>query len=149
MFNKILLPTDGSEAAERAEEYAISLADVSGGDIIVLYDIDTSYLKTLAEKDTLDEVEKEMRREGEEVVERFRKKVFESQSNGHCKNVNVVPLIKKGKPVNVILEIAEEQQVGLIAIGKSGRHCEDTKLILGNITERVIREAKVPVHVIA
>ncbi len=148
MFNKILLPTDGSEAAERAEEYAISLADVSGGDIIVLYDIDTSYLKTLAEKDTIDQVEQDMRKEGEEVVERFKKKFVESQFNGQCKNVNVISLIKKGKPVNVILKTAEEQKVELIAMGKSGKDCQE-KLILGNITERVIREAKVPVHVIA
>ncbi len=44
MTKKILLPTDGSKNAERAGEYAISLADISGADIIVLNVIDTNYL---------------------------------------------------------------------------------------------------------
>ena len=45
MTKKILLPTDGSKNAERAGEYAISLADISGADIIVLNVIDTNYLR--------------------------------------------------------------------------------------------------------
>lgn len=36
MFKKILLPTDGSEASDRAGEFAISSADPNGSDIIVL-----------------------------------------------------------------------------------------------------------------
>lgn len=148
MFSKILLPIDGSEAAERAGEHAISLVDVSGGDIIVLYDIDTSYLKALHKKDLSDKLERELRKEGEEAVERFRKKLIESQCEGHCKNVNIVSLIKEGKPANVILKTAEEQNVELITMGKSGKDGLE-KLMLGNTTERVIREAKVPVHVIA
>ena len=44
MYKKILVPTDGSENAERAGEYAISLADLSGADIILLNVIDTYYL---------------------------------------------------------------------------------------------------------
>ena len=42
MQKRILLPTDGSENAERAGEYAISLADLNGADIIVLNVIDTT-----------------------------------------------------------------------------------------------------------
>jgi len=42
MTKRILLPTDGSDAAERAGEDAIAMADVGGQDIIVLYVIDTS-----------------------------------------------------------------------------------------------------------
>ena len=36
MFKKILLPTDGSEASERAGQYAISTANSDGADIIIL-----------------------------------------------------------------------------------------------------------------
>ena len=51
MLKKILLPTDGSKNAERAGEYAISLADVSGAEIIVLNVIDTSYLDSIPQPD--------------------------------------------------------------------------------------------------
>jgi len=36
MYNRILLPIDGSENAARAGKHAIWIADASGADIIVL-----------------------------------------------------------------------------------------------------------------
>lgn len=52
MPKKILLPTDGSKNAERAGKYAISLADISGTDIIVLNVIDTYYLDSIPQPDS-------------------------------------------------------------------------------------------------
>ena len=51
MSKKILLTTDGSKNAERAGEYAISLADLSGADIIVLNMTDTYYLNFIPQPD--------------------------------------------------------------------------------------------------
>ena len=51
MYKKILVPTDGSENAERAGEYAISLANLSGADIILLNVIDTYYLESIPQPD--------------------------------------------------------------------------------------------------
>ncbi len=50
--------------AERAGEDAISMADVNGHDIIVLYVIDTSYLNSLPQKDLRDHLKEELRKEG-------------------------------------------------------------------------------------
>ena len=66
---------------------------------------------------------------------------------GYCKNNNLITLIKEGKPTDVILKTADEEDVDLI-IMKSGKNGLE-KLILGNTTERVVRGAKVPVHVVA
>lgn len=148
MIKKILLPTDGSEAAERAGEDAITMADVTGEDIIVLYVIDTSYLNALPQKDLRDQLDEELRGEGEEAVEKFKNKLEKSQCEGHCKNVNLISMIKEGKPADVILKTADEENVDLITMGKSGKNGLE-KLILGNTTERVVRGAKVPVHVVA
>ena len=51
MNKKILLPTDGSKNAERAGEYAISHADLTGDEIIVLNVIDTDYLDAIPQPD--------------------------------------------------------------------------------------------------
>lgn len=147
MIKKILLPTDGSKAAERAGEDAISMADVDGQDIIVLYVIDTFYLDALPQKDLRDQLSSELKREGEEAMEKFKKKLEESQCEGHCKNINLVTMIKEGKPANIILKTADEEDVDLITMGKSGKNGLE-KLILGNTTDRVVRGAKVPVHVV-
>lgn len=148
MFNKILLPTDGSEPAERAGEHAISLSDISGGDIIVLYVIDTSYLNALPQQDLRDQLDKELRKEGEEAVEKFKKRLEESQCEGHCKNVNLITMIKEGKPADVILKTIGEENVDEVIMGKSGKHGLE-RLILGNTTDRVVSGSKVPVQVVA
>jgi nucleotide-binding universal stress UspA family protein len=148
MFNKILIPTDGSEASERAGEHAISLADVSGGELIVLYVIDTSYLNSIPQHDLRDQLDKELRSEGKEAVEKFKKQLEDTQCEGHCKNVKLIPMIKEGKPADVILKTIAEEGVDLVTIGKSGKHGLE-RLILGNTTNRVVSGSKVPVHVVA
>lgn len=148
MIKRILLPTDGSDAAERAGEDAIAMADVDGQDIIVLYVIDTSYLNALPQRDLREQLSDELRKEGEEAVEKFKKRLEESQCEGYCKNINLITMIKEGKPADVILKTADEEDVNLIIMGKSGKNGLE-KLILGNTTERVVRGAKVPVHVVA
>ena len=148
MFNKILVPMDGSEPAERAGEHAIALADVSNGEIIVLYVIDTSYLNALPQYDLRKKLRTELKEEGKEIVEKFKKSLEDTQCNGHCKNVTLTSMIKEGKPANVILETIDEENVDLIAIGKSGKHGLE-RLILGNTTNRVVNGSKDPVHVVA
>jgi nucleotide-binding universal stress UspA family protein len=148
MVNKILLPTDGSEVSERAGEYAISEASLSGAEIIVLNVIDMDYLNSIPQSDLTKQLDKELREEGKEVVEKFRKKIEEEKCSGNCKNVQLISMIKKGKPEDVILETAKEENVDQIIMGKSGKHGLE-KFIVGSTTERVVRESKVPVSVIS
>lgn len=147
MYKKILLPTDNSEPSERAGEYAIASADLEGADIIVLHVIDSHYLDSLPQQDLRDELEKMLRTEGKESVEKFEKKIEEEQCAGKCKNINIITMIKKGRPTDVILKTADELGVDQIVMGKSGKHGIE-KFILGSTTERVVRKAKVPVNII-
>ena len=82
MHKKILLPTDGSENAKRAGEYAISLADINGAEIIVLNVIDTYYLDAIPQPDIRKSLEKELRADGNRAVELFKNNLEESQCNG-------------------------------------------------------------------
>jgi nucleotide-binding universal stress UspA family protein len=148
MFKKILLPIDGSEASERAGEYAISTASLNGADIIVLNVIDTDYLKSLPQQDLREKLDEQLREEGKEAVEKFKKKIEDEKCAGNCKNINLITMIKQGKPENVILKTAEEEGIDQIIMGKSGKHGIE-KFIVGSTTERVVRGAKVPVNVIS
>jgi nucleotide-binding universal stress UspA family protein len=147
-MRKILLPTDGSEQAERAGEYAIASADLSGADIIVLYVIDTYYLNALPQQDLRDQLDKELREDGKKAVESFKEKLEDSQCDGKCKNVNFTTIIKEGKPADIILKIIDKENVDQVIMGKSGKHGLE-KLLLGATTERVVRSANVPVNVIS
>jgi len=147
-MKKILLPTDGSENSEKAGEYAISLADISGADIIVLNVIDTYYLNALPQRDLRKSLENELRADGKKAVEKFKAKLEESQCEGYCKNIQFKVLIKEGKPSEVILKTIEDEGADQVIMGKSGKHGIE-QVLLGQTTERVVRESKVPVNVIS
>jgi nucleotide-binding universal stress UspA family protein len=146
-MKKILVPTDGSENAHRAGEYAISEADL-GADIIVLYVIDIDYLNALPQQDLRQKLENGLKEEGEQEIKAFKQKLEDTQCEGHCKNVNLITMIKEGKPADVILKTIDEEGIDQVIMGKSGKHGIE-KLILGSTTDRVVRGAKVPVNVIS
>ena len=148
MNKKILLPTDGSKNAERAGEYAISHADLTGDAIIVLHVIDTDYLGAIPQPDIRESLDKDLRADGGRAVEKFKKKVEEIQCNGKCQNIVFKTLIKEGKPADVILKTIDEEGIDQVVIGKSGKHGLE-RLLLGRTTDRVVKEAKVPVSVIS
>ena len=148
MHKRILVPTDGSGNAERAGEYAISLADLSGADIIVLNVIDTYYLASIVQPDVRESVDEELRTSVKRAVERFEAKIEENKFNGKCQNVKFKILIKEGKPVDVILKTIDEEKIDQVIIGKSGKDGLE-RFLLGNTTERVLKEAKIPVNVIS
>lgn len=148
MYKKILLATDNSEQAEKAGEHAISMASLDGADIIVLYVIDAYYKYALPQKDLREQLDEQLREEGKEAVEKFKSKIEEEQCSGNCKNIKLTTILKEGKPADVILKTAAEENVDQIIMGKSGKHGIE-KFLLGSTAENVVRGAKVPVDVIS
>ena len=148
MTKRILLPIDGSENAERAGEYAISLSDISGADIIVLNVIDSHYLDAIPQQDLRKNLHKELRADGQKAVEKFQKKLEEKQCDGICRNIQFKTIIKEGKPDEEILKTIKEEGVDQVVIGKSGKHGLE-KFLVGKTTDKVVKEAKVPVNVIS
>jgi nucleotide-binding universal stress UspA family protein len=148
MDKKILLPTDGSKNAERAGEYAIANANLTGAEIIVLNVIDTDYLDAIPQPDVRKDLDKELRDDGKKAVENFKAKIEEEQCKGVCKNITFKVLIKEGKPADIILKTIDEEGVDQVVIGKSGKHGLE-RFLLGNTTEKIVKESKVPVNVIS
>jgi len=61
-------------------------------------------LNALPQRDLREQLSDELRKEGEEAVEKFKKRLEESQCEGYCKNINLITMIKEGKPADVILK---------------------------------------------
>jgi nucleotide-binding universal stress UspA family protein len=148
MYKKILVPTDGSENAERAGEYAISLADLSGADIILLNVIDSYYLESIPQPDVRESVDEDLRAGVKRAVEHFEEKIEESQCNGTCKNVNFRVIIREGKPADIILKTIDEEGIDQVVMGKSGKQGLE-KFLLGRTTDKIVKEAKIPVNIIS
>ena len=156
MYKKILLPMDGSESAERAGRHAIWTSTVSGADIVVLYVVDTYSLRSAYLPNFRGELYDSLQKEGEKVVERFRKKLEESQCEGLCKGVKLKTEVTGGKPYEEILDTIKRENIDVVFMGSTGRHSHRkskifdslSRVLLGGTTDRVLRSAKVPVVVV-
>ncbi|WP_254839632.1 universal stress protein [Natronomonas marina] len=134
MYDRILLPTDGSDATNRAVEQAVGLARETGAELHVLFVVeDIPYAPEMMD----DTVEKQLREIGEEALEKIRERADEA-------GVEVVADIREGAPHTAILEYADEAGVDAIVMGTHGRSGLD-RYLLGSVTERVVRTAEIPV----
>ena len=153
MYKKILLPIDGSENSKRAAVHAIDMADVSKGDITLLFIVEPYIPKysvlpiaTLPSPD--DDYFEEVRNEGVKIIKDFKKDLEENHCKGKCENIHFKTLIKEGKAYIEILRTIDEEKFDIVVMGASGRHSTLDRITLGSVTERVIREVNVPVLVI-
>ncbi|MFB6302454.1 MAG: universal stress protein [Haloferacaceae archaeon] len=135
MYDEILVPTDGSAAAERAIEHAIDLAARYDARIHAFYVVDTSAYAALEGAGTavIDALEEQ----GEEAVDAI---VEAAEGAG----VPFERVIRRGSPHRNILDYVDEADVDLVVMGTHGRRGID-RYLLGSVTERVVRSAPVPV----
>ena len=138
MFEKILIATDGSEKNMPAVKKALDLARESGSSVYAVYVIDVSPY-THSQTDLFpDEMFTALKHEGEKVVAKVREMAGGMKIETH---------VLSGKPAPVIVEFAEKNTVDLIVVGYQGKSGLD-RLLLGSVSERVIRLADCMVLVV-
>ncbi|USZ69808.1 universal stress protein (plasmid) [Halorussus salilacus] len=134
MYERILVPTDGSELATRAFEHALDLAATYDSELHVVYavnvtagaDVDTAMIQQ--------ELEKAGERATETLAERARDAGVEA--------VTVETVY--GPPHRAILKYADENDVDLVVMGTQGRTGLN-RYLLGSVTEKVVRLSDAPV----
>jgi nucleotide-binding universal stress UspA family protein len=142
MFESILIATDGSVHSIRAARAGIEIAKLSGGKVTGLYVVDANRPLSDVSSNIVDEVfeglKKTMMKEGEEAT----KYVEESAKMA---NVTAEKKIVEGNPAEEILKMSEGMDV--VVMGSIGRTGLD-KYLLGSVTDKVVRNSKVPVLVV-
>jgi len=134
MYDRILLPTDGSRGNSRAVEQAIGLAAQSDARLHVLFVVeDLPYAPEMMDG----QVEARLREIGEEAISDIRQRADDA-------GVSVETALEDGTPHQSILEYADEEGMDLIVMGTHGRSGLD-RYLLGSVTERVVRGADTPV----
>jgi len=133
-FDRILLPTDGSEGAERAVGWGVWLAGELDSMVHTLYAVDTGRLPASAAPSELLE---QLEGEGQTALEnvQFRTKTAGVRSSG---------AVTGGPAAKAILTAIEQQEIDLVVIGTRGRSGISQQL-LGSVTEHVVRHAPVAV----
>jgi len=72
------------------------------------------------------------------------RKLLELENNLAVKDIQSHCVVREGMAPDVILELAESEQIDLIVMGTHGRRGFD-RLMLGSVTERVMRKSLCPV----
>ena len=113
MYKKILVPTDGSEFAKKAQKHALFLAKVSGAEIIAVSVTENNFVNGLPLDDEVYQLNQILNERSQENLDEFDKLNEEDIKINH--------VIREGSPARVILDVAAEEQVDLIVMGSSGK----------------------------
>jgi nucleotide-binding universal stress UspA family protein len=136
----ILVPTDFSDYADYALDYAIELAQTLQARLTVLYVLHLSPL-TLGEVSptvlatTLEAIEANAQQRTQTALARIQQAGLQGAS-----------AIVEGIPFQAIIETAESRDIDLIVMGTHGR-TGLTHVLMGSVSEKVVRLAPCPVLV--
>lgn len=121
---KILIATDDTKNADWAVDYALNMAIQTHGEILLLH-----VVKELTEQAMGDNL------------------VNEKATRIRSYGIGVSTRVECGDPVNKILKVADESDAGMIVLGLNGMSSWKGAL-MGNVSEKVLDRASVPVLVI-
>lgn len=122
MFASILLPTDGSEVAERAGQLAIEIASRFDADL---------YIISVAQRKNLDR--------GERAVERMAEAAADADIDAHTEVIQ-----SPENPADELISFAAQHDIDAIVMGTQGRTGLD-RFILGSVAMQTLRNSPIPV----
>jgi nucleotide-binding universal stress UspA family protein len=141
MYEKILVPLDGSELAEVALPYAEELAGRLGSEIVLVYVMKPGSDAAEGQNHHLHEFYMQ------KMVESTKYSIERNFANSSEKEIKVEPVILTGDPAEQIIKYAEQEDVSLIIMATHGRS-GITYWALGSVADKVARAVKRPVALI-
>ncbi len=137
LYERILVPTDGSPASRPAIEHAVALAATHDAAIHAIYVINTASFASIPTEGSWEGVSEMLEREGGEALEEITEAAAAADVPCECVQVD-------GSPSREIVRYAEDNDCDLIVMGTHGRGGID-RLLLGSVAEKVVRSSKIPV----
>jgi len=140
MFAHLLIATDGSELAGKAETTGLCLAKRMGARVSVVTATEPWSAMSIVEHSAFDfpieEFEKTAARRAREILARVREAAARNQVS--CETVHIVDF-----PAEAIIKTAEARACNLIVMASHGRR--GLKGMLGSQAQRVVTLSAVPV----
>lgn len=139
MYERVLVPTDGSDHASHAVEHAVTIAERFGATLHGIYVVES---RTAYDNDIVDpdEVEATLREEGEAALDALRERAGAT-------DVAIETVLQHGPPPEEIVSYAREEDVDLVVMGSHGRSSFKERL-LGSATEALLQADDLPVLVV-
>jgi nucleotide-binding universal stress UspA family protein len=147
MYERILIPTDGSSVAEAAVGHALDIAEQYDAAVHALYVADTDAIAYGLGTERVDHI-KEGNFDGmDELREQAQAATGVVAEQGEERGLTVHEHHTGGKPHQKIAEYAENNDIDLVVMGSHGR-AGVKRALLGSVTERTLRSTHVPVLVV-
>jgi nucleotide-binding universal stress UspA family protein len=158
MFKKVLYPTDLSEVSKKALECLVGMKGAGVKEVVLLLVISQSKAENISEYHQhlfpgthlegsdkgvlafLESVYQAQEKEAREGLAPFESSLKEA-------GLEVKTRIERGVPKLKILEIEQDEHVDAIILGSHGRS-NLKEMLLGSVSEHVIRHSKKPVIVV-
>ncbi|MBK8974526.1 MAG: universal stress protein [Planctomycetes bacterium] len=139
-FQKILVPTDFSDASREAFGHARALAQASGGTVLLVHVMEMPHYPTLFEGAALvaPAIDDDLRAQLRQQLDALAQEHFVA----HGIPVNAV--LREGPPTQELLDCATEQGADLIVVATHG-YTGLKHMLLGSTTEQIVRHACCPV----
>ena len=145
MYQRILVPVDGSETSQRGLQEAIALARLTGGQLRLLHVVDElSAAMGMSGQGMVSADMFQLLREGGEQV--LAAGLAEAQSQSVSADTLLIEGFS-GRLCDHVLEQAQHWGAQVIVLGSHGRRGVG-RLVLGSDAEQIIRTAQVPVLVV-
>jgi universal stress protein A len=139
-LRRILVPTDFSKFSKVALSYAAALAEKFAAELYLLHivqDLAVFIPDMITVAPPPAPTVEQMTRAVHDAFDRLVKE-------NHLERFKVHREVREGTPFSEIVRFAKEQRVDLIIMGTHG-HTGLTHMLLGSVTEKVVRKAPCPV----
>jgi Universal stress protein UspA and related nucleotide-binding proteins len=143
MFEKILYPTDFSDVAGKAMCFIKQLKGAGTKEVIVLHVTDVRNINAWdwqTATESFVEIKKDMEKE-------IAKKMNSIEAELSKAGLKVKTRVEEGVPLKEILRVEDEEDISVTVLGSHGRS-NIAEMLLGSVSEKVIRKARKPVLVI-
>lgn len=140
MYDDILLPTDGSSGTVDALDHAITVASDQDARVHVLYVLDKR-LYTAASDESKAEIHQSLEEEADVALDDARVRLEDE-------GIECTTVSEDGIPYTTITDYADNEGVDLVVMGTRGQDGRDRMVNLGSTTERVLKNASMPVLVV-
>lgn len=144
-MNRVLVATDGSEAADRAVEYAAGLAKREEANLVIA-NIIGGY--GLPDKAMLRLTQSEQAWLRELLESLSAETLTKARERARVAGAPTVQLESRtGDVAKSLIEIAQEKAADVIVVGKRGASLVE-RLLLGSVSEKLVKLAPLPVIVV-
>jgi nucleotide-binding universal stress UspA family protein len=139
-LHRILVPTDFSKHSHNALTYAAAFAQKFGAELYLLHVVQDLALfipEAVSVAPPIAPPVEQMTAAAREAVERVARESDLGSVPVHCE-------VREGTPFYEIIQFAKENAIDLIIMGTHG-HTGLAHVLLGSVTEKVVRKAPCPV----